>query len=116
MDLREVVVELVAPGDERRYQCLLQAHHYLGALPGIGQIVWYVGRWHEARVALIGLSSPAWMCRARDAWIGWNPRVQYDRLHLLGNNPRFVLLPRWRCPPQSGLAVARAVRAPRDVR
>ena len=50
-------------------------------------------------MALIGLSSPAWMCRARDAWIGWNLRVQYDRLHLLGNNPRFVLLPRWRRPP-----------------
>ena len=39
MDLREVVVEPVAVGDEQRYQCLMQAHHYLGALPKIGQTV-----------------------------------------------------------------------------
>ena len=98
MDLREVVVEPVALDDEQRYQCLMQAHHYLGALPKIGQTVWYVGRWHEEWVALIGFSSPAWKCRARDAWIGWNLRVQYDRLHLLSNNSRFVILPRWRRP------------------
>ena len=33
MDLREVVVEPVAAADESRYQRLMQAHHYLGALP-----------------------------------------------------------------------------------
>ena len=69
MDLREVVVEPVAAGDEGRYQHLMQAHHYLGALPKIGQTRWYVGRWHDEWVALMGWSSPAWKCRARDAWI-----------------------------------------------
>ena len=98
MDLREVVVEPVAAGDEGRYQHLMQAHHYLGALPKIGQTRWYVGRWHGEWVALMGWSSPAWKCRARDAWIGWNLRVQYDRLHLVSNNSRFVILPRWRRP------------------
>ena len=98
MDLREVVVEPVASGDEGRYQRLMQAHHYLGALPKIGQTRWYVARWHEEWVALIGFSSPAWKCRARDAWVGWNLRVQYDRLHLVSNNSRFVILPRWRRP------------------
>ena len=98
MDLREVVVEPVAAGDEGRYQRLMQAHHYLGALPKIGQTRWYVARWHEEWVALIGFSSPAWKCRARDAWVGWTLRVQYDRLHLVSNNSRFVILPRWRRP------------------
>ena len=44
MDSREVVVEPVAPGDEQRYQRLMQARHCLGALPRIGLTVWYVGR------------------------------------------------------------------------
>ena len=37
MDLREVVVKPVAASDEGRYQRLMQARHYLGALPKIGQ-------------------------------------------------------------------------------
>ena len=33
MELREVAVEPVEPGEEGRYQRLMAAHHYLGALP-----------------------------------------------------------------------------------
>ena len=33
MERREAVVGLVAPSDEQRCQGLMQAHHYLGALP-----------------------------------------------------------------------------------
>ena len=47
MDLREVVVEPVAADDESRYQRLMQAHHYLGALPKIGETQWYVARWRR---------------------------------------------------------------------
>ena len=81
--MREVVVEPVAADDESRYQRLMQAHHYLGALPKIGETQWYVARWRREWVALIGFSAPALKCRARDAWIGWDFRVQYDRLHLV---------------------------------
>ena len=83
--LHEIVVEPVK--DEKR--CLMQAHHYLGALPKIGETLWYAARWRG--VALAGFSSPA--CRVRDAWIGWDFRIQYDRLHLVTNNSR--LLPGW---------------------
>ena len=98
MDLREVVVEPVATADEGRYQRLMQAHHYLGALPKIGETQWYVARWRREWVALIGFSAPALKCRARDAWIGWDFRVQYDRLHLVTDNSRFLILPGWHRP------------------
>jgi hypothetical protein len=29
----------------------------------------------------------------RDAWVGWDFRHQYDRLHLIANNSRFLILP-----------------------
>jgi hypothetical protein len=29
----------------------------------------------------------------RDAWIGWDFRHHYDRLHLIANNSRFPILP-----------------------
>ena len=98
MDLREVVVEPVAVADESRDQRLMQAHHYLDALPRIGETQWYVVRWRREWVALIGFSAPALKCRTRDAWIGWDFRVQYDRLHLVTNNSRFLILPGWHRP------------------
>ena len=98
MDLREVVVEPAVADDEGRYQRLMQAHHYLGALPKIGETQWYVARWRREWVALIGFSAPALKCRARDAWIGWDFRVQYDRLHLVTDNSRFLILPGWHRP------------------
>ena len=98
MDLREIIVDPVSAADEGRYQHLMGAHHYLGALPKIGETLWYVARWRCEWVALIGFSAPAWKCRARDAWIGWDLRVQNDRLHLVTNNSRFLILPGWHRP------------------
>ena len=38
-------------------------------------------------------SAAALKCRARDAWVGWDFRTQYGRLHLVSNNTRLLLLP-----------------------
>jgi predicted transposase YbfD/YdcC len=71
----------------------MQRHHYLGALPKIGESLWYVATWQDQWVALVGFSAAAWKCAVRDRWIGWDFRHQYDRLHLLANNSRFLILP-----------------------
>jgi hypothetical protein len=76
----------------------MQAHHYLGALPKIGETLWYVATWREAWVALLSFSAAAWKCAARDRWIGWPFRHQYARLPLLANNSRFLILPTWHRP------------------
>ena len=79
MELGEVAVEPVAAKDEGRYRRLMGAHHYLGALPKIGETLWYATRWRGEWVALAGFSAPALKCGARDRWIGWDFRTQYDR-------------------------------------
>ena len=91
--LSEVVVDLVAAQDENRFRALMQAHHYLGALPGIGETLRYVAHHRGQWLALVVFSAPALKCAARDRWIGWSFGVQFDRLHLLTNNSRFLLLP-----------------------
>ena len=98
LELREVVVEPVERAQEGRFRRLLDAHHYLGALPKIGETLWYVGRWRGEWVALMVFSSPALKCGVRDRWIGWDFRTQYDRLHLMTNNARFLILPGWHRP------------------
>lgn len=71
----------------------MQAHHYLGALPKIGHTLWYIATWNDKWMALLSFSAAALKCGARDDWIGWPFRHQYDRLHLIVNNSRFLILP-----------------------
>lgn len=98
LKLTEVLVRPVRRLEEQRYQLLMQDHHYLGALRKIGQTLWYVALWHDQWVALLGFSVAAWKCAARDRWIGWNSRHQYDRLKLVANNSRFPIVPNRHVP------------------
>lgn len=93
MELSEVEVAAVTVDEEARFRALMQAHHYLGAAPKIGETVWYVAHRRGEWLALAVFSAAALKCRARDEWIGWDFRTQHGRLHLVANNTRFVLLP-----------------------
>jgi len=46
LNLREIVLHGVAAHEEERFQALMEAHHYLGALPKIGHTLWYVATWN----------------------------------------------------------------------
>ena len=98
MNLQQALVRTVEHWEEDRYRQLMQAHHYLGALPKIGETLWYVATLRDEWVALVSFSSAALKCGVRDQWIGWDFRHQYDRLHLVTNNSRFLILPGWHCP------------------
>jgi len=96
--LSELHLRLVARGEESRFQQQMAQHHYLGALPKIGETLWYVATWREQWVAQLILSGAALKCAVRDRWIGWDFRSQYGRLRLIANNSRFLILPEGRRP------------------
>ena len=79
--------------DDHRFQQLMQTHHYLGALVKIGNTLRYVAERDGHWIGLLSISAPALKCAARDQWIGWGYRHQYDRLNLVANNSRFLILP-----------------------
>jgi Domain of unknown function (DUF4338)/DDE_Tnp_1-associated len=95
LNLREIAVRPVHPFEEGHYRELMQAHHYLGSLPKISETLWYIALWSDQWIALLSFSASALKCGARDRWIGWNFRHQYDRLKLIVNNSRFLILPDW---------------------
>jgi len=95
LDFHDVLVRPVHPTEEQRFQQLMQKHHYLGALPKISETIWYVATWDDQWVALMVFSAAALKCAARDRWIGWDFRHRYDRLKLVTNNSRFLILPQW---------------------
>ncbi len=86
-------VRPVDAAEEQLFQDLMQAHHYLGALRKIGNTIWYFAIIDDQPVALLSFSAAALKCADRDQWIGWSYRHQYDRLNLIANNSRFLILP-----------------------
>jgi len=96
--LQDLRVRLTQRAEAPRFQQLMQTHHDLGALPKIGETLWYVATWREDGVALLSFSAAAWTCAARDRWIGWPSRHQDDRVSLLANKSRFLILPTWHRP------------------
>jgi hypothetical protein len=91
--LKEVIVRLIRPGERPRWETLMRQHHYLSFTAMIGASLRYVAEWRGQWVALLGWQAAALKCRPRDRWIGWPPVLQYQRLHLIANNCRFLILP-----------------------
>jgi hypothetical protein len=84
VDLSELTLRPIERGEDERYQQLLEQHHYLGAIPKIGQTLRYVAQHGDTWVALLSFSAASLKCAARDRWIGWDARLQYGRLNLPG--------------------------------
>ena len=93
MQLEALTVRPITQHEIEHYNNLMQAHHYLGASPPIGETLRYIALYQQQWVALISFSSAALKCAARDRWIGWSYRHQFDRLSLVTNNSRFLILP-----------------------
>ena len=91
--LDQIVVHPIHASEEGRFQALMQTNHYLGSLPKIGNTIWYVASLQGEWLALLSFSAAALKCAARDRWIGWGFRHQFDRLNLVANNSRFLILP-----------------------
>jgi hypothetical protein len=98
LNFSQILVRPVCPFEEQRFQELMQTHHYLGALPKISETLWYIAAFADQWIALVSFSAAALKCSARDRWIGWDFRHQYDRLKLVTNNSRFLILPDWHVP------------------
>jgi hypothetical protein len=97
LNLDEVRLRAVQRSEEALHRQLMSEHHYLGYLPKIGHTLWYVATYRDQWIALLTFSAAAWKCAVRDQWIGWEFRHQYDydRLKLIANNSRFLILPDW---------------------
>ena len=93
IELDSVIVRPLLPGEKEHFKALLDKHHYLGYPAVIGQSIKYVALYKGYWLSLLIFSASALKCKARDEWIGWAPCFQWQRLHLIANNSRFLILP-----------------------
>jgi len=83
-----------ASGQRALFDALLHQHHYLSHRSSVGENLQYLVRDAEARpLACVLFGAAAWQCAARDRYIGWESCVRAQRLHLIANNTRFLVLP-----------------------
>jgi hypothetical protein len=92
LNLSRVQVRAARADEHARCEQELAAHHYLPSARVVGERGWQIaecdGRW----VAVLLWCSAAKRLKAREAWIGWDPRTQAERLKLVVQQARFCLL------------------------
>ncbi len=92
--LRDLRLELVkTKPDSLLWNEYVDRYHYLGYTPLPGAQLRYVARVDDRVLALLGFGAAAWKTAPRDAVIGWTPLQREQRLHLVVNNARFLILP-----------------------
>jgi len=84
---------LTGAADVERWNTLMRTHHYLATSNLMGEQIRYVAEHCGQWVALLGWSSASLKLQDRDAWIGWTPAMARQRLQLVANNARFLVLP-----------------------
>ena len=90
--LSEVEVRLARPEERPLWDALMDEHHYLGFRRLAGRGVRYVATFRGKWLGLAAWQNGAFKCRPRDRWIGWKPEQQFQRLELIANNTRFLVL------------------------
>ncbi len=109
--LGELEVTTLADEDMPRAALLLEDEHYLGAARPVGrtlfQAVHHQGRW----VALLMWGPAALKLTDRDAEIGWTDHQRAERIGLIVQNRRFLVLAKTRMPNLASRALALAVNA-----
>jgi hypothetical protein len=108
--LGELEVRNALPAEMARVRELLDDEHYLGAARQVGsslvQIVHHRERWS----AILLLGPAAVKLLDRDEWIGWTHTQRAERLGLIVQNRRFLVLAETSMPNLASCAMGLALR------
>lgn len=80
------------PEDVRRFDRVLDDGHYLGKTRPVGNFLRQVAVLNGEWVALLAWGAASYRLKDRDEWIGWTAAQRAERLKLVVQNRRFLLL------------------------
>lgn len=108
--LKDLTVRALNESEHERAGVLLKQQHYLGDCPGgrqLLQVVEYRGHW----VALLDWGPSCWKLADREAHIGWTHQQRAERLGLIVQNRRFLVLGEQRMPNLASRSLGLALKA-----
>ena len=107
------VVVHVACGDEVRwFDGVLADHHYLGAGRSVGDYLRQVVELDGKPVALLVWGPACYALKDRDLWLAWSAPQRVERLKLIVQNRRFLLLTdKGQAPKLASQTLGAALRA-----
>ena len=85
-------VEMVGPEEVERFERLLEEKHYLGTAPRVGDFLRVVVMRGKQWVALLVWGPAALKLKDRERWMQWNAALAAERLKLVVQNRRYLLL------------------------
>src|SRR5580704_3131037 len=94
-----LVVRLARPEEKKWFDEQLGQHHYLGAGRAVGDYLRQVVEQEGQAVALLAWGPACYALKDRDRWIGWSAPQRVQRLKLVVQNRRFLLLTPKRAAP-----------------
>ncbi len=99
------------PDQWRLWQSMVNTWHPLQNSNLCGARICYLIRCQaEGVIGAISFSSAAWRLQARDKWIGWPDQPRAEKLSMVINNSRFLILPQVQVPHLASHILARACR------
>ena len=107
-----MAVRVPLANEVRWYDGLLASHHYLGAGQPVGDYLRHVVERDGKAVALLVWGPACYALKDRDLWISWSATQRLERLKLIVQNRRFlVLAPKGESPNLASQAMGAALRA-----
>lgn len=92
-DLDTLVLRVITAEERLGWRILVDRFHYLGDKPIVGEHLLYAAYVEEQVVACVAWASAALRCAARERYVGWDEPTKQQRLHLVVDNVRFLVLP-----------------------
>ena len=106
-----IVVRVPSGEEVQWFDGLLADHHYLGAGRSVGDYLRQVVELDGKAVALLVWGPACYALRDRDLWISWSAIQRLERLKLIVQNRRFLLLsPKGESPNLASQAMGAALR------
>lgn len=107
-----VQVRTVASEEASRFDQQLAARHYLGAGCPVGDYLRQVVEVRGKVAALLVWGPACYALKDRDRWIGWSASQRVERLKLIVQNRRFLILAeKGHCPNLASQAMGATLRA-----
>src|SRR5271170_5250431 len=85
-------VRLAGPEENERFDAQLGQHHYLGAGRPVGDYLRQVVEREGQPVGLLVWGPACYALKDRDLWISWSASQRVERLKLIVQNRRFLVL------------------------